>query len=77
MDGCPRKPRSEPAHSHLVALQNCKSLAYDGHVALVEVAKRTWWRAAGYAAVNDFSCIMPLLHSYLRNAGKRFAVFLE
>ena len=77
MDGCPGKPRSEAAHSHLVTLQDGKALAHHRHVAFVEVTKRTWRRTTGYAAVNDFSCIASLLHRYLRNAGKRLAVFLE
>src|SRR5208337_2253653 len=77
VDRRPGEPRSETAHSHLVTLQDGKSLTNDGHVALVKVTKWTWRRVTGYAAVNDFSCIMSLLHSYLRNAGKRLAVFLE
>src|SRR5690348_4722137 len=76
VDGCPGKPRSEPAHSHLVTLQNRKALANHRHVSFVEVTKRTRRRAAGYAAVNDFSCVTSLLHCYLSNTGKRLAVFL-
>src|ERR1700734_1113612 len=77
MHGRPGEPGSEPAQSHLVTLQNRKALANHRHVSFVEVTKWTRRRAAGYAAVNDFACITSLLHSYLRNTGKRLAVFVE
>src|SRR5208283_387264 len=77
VDGCPGKPRTEAAHSHLVTLQNRKALAHHRHVSFVEVTKRPRRRAAGYSAVDDFSCITSLLHGYLRNARKRLAVFLK
>ena len=77
VDGRPGEPCSEAAYSDLVALQDRKALANHRHGAFVEVTKRTGRRSAGYAAVNDFSCITALLHGHLRNAGKRLAVFLE
>src|ERR1700727_820045 len=77
VDSCPGKPRSEAAHSHLVALQNRKALADHRHAAFVEVAKRTGRRTTDDPTVNEFSCVTSLLHGYLRDAGKRLAAFLE
>src|ERR1700752_3068938 len=76
VDGCPSKPRTEAAHSHLVTLQNCKALAHHRHVSFVEVTKRTRRRVAGNAAANHSSGITSLLHCDLRNTGKRLALFL-
>src|ERR1700757_1798071 len=77
MDESPNYPRGQSAHLDLPALQYGKALAHYGHGALIEVAKRSWRLAAGYTAVNEFSCIMSLLYSHLGDAGKGFAVLLE
>src|SRR5215472_1119501 len=73
----PNQPRHQPAHLDLPALQNGEAPAHYGHVALIEIAKWRRFLATGYPAVNEFSCITSLLHSHLRDAGKRLAVLLE
>src|SRR6516165_4101410 len=73
----PSQPRRQTAHLELPALQYGKTLADDCHGALVEIAKRGRLLAPGYAAVNEFSRIMPSLHCHLRHAGKWFAVLFK
>src|SRR5262245_51161985 len=61
----------------LACLQDSKTLAHDGHVPLIKVAKRTRRRLAGYTSVNLPACIAPLLHCYLRHTGQRLTVLIE
>src|SRR5262249_56569381 len=72
----PNQPRPQSARLDLAALQYGKTPAHHRHVALVEVAKGSRLPAAGYAAVDQCSCIPPLLHSNLRYTGKGLAVLL-
>src|SRR5215469_919544 len=73
----PSHPRHQSAHLERPALQYGKTLADDCHGALVEIPKRGRRPAPGYAAVNKFSRIMPLLHGHLRHTGKWLAVLFE
>ena len=67
MDGRPSEPGPEPAHLDLAALKNRKTFADYGHGAFVKVAEGTRIGFAYDAAVNQLSCIAPLLHRYLGN----------
>src|ERR1700728_1076968 len=77
MDRCPREPGAESAYLDFAALQHRKTLAHHRHAAFVKVAKRAWRGFAGDAVVNYFSRVAPLLHRYLSNARKGFAVLIE
>src|SRR6266403_301928 len=59
------------------ALQNCVTLADDGHGAFVEVAKRLGRPLGGKLAPNQFSSIASLLHCNLSNSRQRFSVLIE
>src|SRR5215468_1248929 len=70
----PNQPRPQSAGFYLAAFQYNKTFAHNRQGALVEVTKRSRLLAAGYAALDEFSRITPLLHCHLRHAGKGFAV---
>src|ERR1700761_4080797 len=74
---CPGKPSSETTHCYLVTFQNSKALPYYSHVSLIEVREGTGRRSASHTAVNHLCGMTSLLHRHLRNAGQRFAIFLE
>src|SRR5262249_14922303 len=73
----PREPCQESAEIQTAALQHRKSLTDDCHVALVEIPGRTRRWLASDAARDQPASIAALLHSHLRHAGQRLAVFLE
>src|ERR1700739_137504 len=75
--GGPGQPSQKAAYFDFRALQHRKTLADYGHGALVKVAEGTRRRIANDAAVNQLSCITPLLHCHLCNARKGFAVLIE
>ena len=77
MDKRPSKPGYQPANLHLVTLQNRKVLADYGHVAFVEVRKRTRRRFTCDAAVKELSRITSLLHGDLCNPGKWLAILFK
>src|SRR5256714_3290372 len=73
----PPQPRNETVQPKFAALQNCVSLAHDGHGAFVEVTKRLGRPLAGKLAPNQFSSIASLLHCNLSDARQRFSVLIE
>src|SRR3954447_24457837 len=58
----PPQPCNETVQPKFAALQNCVSLADDGHGAFVEVTKRLRRPLAGKLASNQFSSVASLLH---------------
>src|ERR1700688_3497383 len=77
VDRRPREPRYEPAEMDLAALEHGEAFAHHGHAAFVEVAKRARRGSTSDPAANHFRCIAPLLHGYLRHAGKGLPVLLN
>src|SRR5947207_5536124 len=77
MDESPRQPRDEAVQTNFPALQNCVTLADDGHGAFVEIAKRLWRHLAGKLAPNQFASVASLLHCNLSDARQRFSVLIE
>src|SRR5215472_8066578 len=73
----PSEPRADPAYLDFATLQHRKTLAHDGHAALVKVTEGTKRWFANNAVVNQLSCITPLLHRHLRYTWQRFAVLIE
>src|SRR5436190_7880753 len=73
----PAQPRNKTVQPKFTALQNCVSLADDGHGAFVEVTKRLGRPLAGKLAPNQFSSIASLLHCNLSDARQRFSVLIE
>src|SRR5262245_39974553 len=61
----------------LARLQDGKTLAHDGHVPLIKVAKRTRRSFAGYVSMNLPPCIAPLLHRHLSYTEQRLTVLIE
>src|SRR6266513_4611772 len=57
----PPQPREETVQTNFPALQNCVTLADDGHVAFVEIAERLGRPLAGKVAPNQFSDVASLL----------------
>src|ERR1700733_4477137 len=77
MHSRPREPGEKAAHADLAALQDGETFTYDGHVALVEVAKGFRRADAGYTPGNHMTRIAALLYCNLRHAGQRFAILIE
>src|SRR5437762_13847242 len=77
MDESPCEPREETVQTNFPALQNCVTLADDGHGAFVEIAKRLWRLLAGKLAPNQFASVASLLHCNLSDARQRFSVLIE
>src|SRR5258708_40214676 len=77
MDESPRQPRNETVQPNFPALQNCVTLADDGHGAFVEVTKRLGRPLAGKLAPNQFASVASLLHCNLSDARQRFSVLIE
>src|SRR6266446_4487381 len=73
----PCEPREETVQTNFPALQNCVTLADDGHGAFVEVTKRLGRPLAGKLAPNQFSSIASLLHCNLSNSRQWFSVLIE
>src|SRR6266478_10238110 len=77
MDESPCQPREETVQTNFPALQNCVTLADDGHGAFVEIAKRLGRPLSGKLAANQFSSVASLLHCNLGNSRQRFSVLIE
>src|SRR5437667_11646918 len=73
----PPQPRNETVQPKFAALQNCVTLADDGHGAFVEIAKRLWRLLAGKLAPNQFASVASLLHCNLSDARQRVSVLIE
>src|SRR5437899_7394642 len=73
----PRQPREETVQTNFPALQNCVTLADDGHGAFVEIAKRLWRLLAGKSAPNQFASVASLLHCNLSDARQRVYVLIK
>src|SRR5438477_9059622 len=73
----PPQPRNETVQTNFPALQNCVTLADDGHGAFVEIAKRLWRFLPEKLAANQFSSVASLLHRNLSNSRQRFSVLIQ
>src|SRR6516164_11076566 len=77
MDKRPGKPCDKPMQSNFAALQNRIAFTDNGHVALVEIAKRLEAVFSRYLPGNQFSDVTPLLHRYLGNARQGLPVLIK
>src|ERR1043166_5008643 len=68
VDKSPGTPSDKAMHLNLAALENGIAFTDNGHVAFVEISKRSETVFAGDVTTNQFAYVASLLHRNLSNA---------